>query len=242
MSRAFVREQDTDHLDDLPESADPEHPNDVTETGLAQIEHALASRRRSLRPCAGHRRSRRARGRATGPSLLDRAARDRARGPRPFGLSEVRFGASVTILRDDGRSRRSGSSARTRPIPPRARSPMSRRWRGRCSASASATSSLPAPAKPRSSASSDVSRSKMPGRVQGSVAICPVLDTSRRTTSSGSRPRAHLVSIYFKARDANLKRSSPFTTRIPAEADLERDRVRAWLRRRLSPRSLAPSE
>lgn len=43
MSRAFVKEQDTDSLDDLPDRPISEHPNDVTETGLAQIEQALAS-------------------------------------------------------------------------------------------------------------------------------------------------------------------------------------------------------
>jgi hypothetical protein len=43
MSRAFVREQDADSLDDLPDRPISEHPNDVTETGLAQIERALAA-------------------------------------------------------------------------------------------------------------------------------------------------------------------------------------------------------
>ena len=43
MSRAFVREQDADYPDDLPERPVSEHPNDVTEAGLAQIEHALAA-------------------------------------------------------------------------------------------------------------------------------------------------------------------------------------------------------
>jgi hypothetical protein len=43
MSRAFVKEQDTDYLDELPDRPISEHPNDVTKTGLAQIEQALAS-------------------------------------------------------------------------------------------------------------------------------------------------------------------------------------------------------
>ncbi len=42
MSRAFVREHHADHLDDLPERPISEHPNDVTETGLARIDRALA--------------------------------------------------------------------------------------------------------------------------------------------------------------------------------------------------------
>ena len=36
MSRAFVREQDVDYLEDLPERPVSAHPNDVTEAGLAQ--------------------------------------------------------------------------------------------------------------------------------------------------------------------------------------------------------------
>src|SRR5205814_1173504 len=43
MSRAFVREQDADYLEDLPERPVSEHRNDVTEAGLAQIEAALAA-------------------------------------------------------------------------------------------------------------------------------------------------------------------------------------------------------
>ena len=42
MRGAFVPEHDTDHLDDLPGRPIAAHSNDVTETGLAQIEHALA--------------------------------------------------------------------------------------------------------------------------------------------------------------------------------------------------------
>src|SRR5258707_6311521 len=47
-------------------------------------------------------------------------------------------------------SRRSGSSARTKPTPPRVRSLTSRRLRDRCSESASATWSRPAAGKPKS--------------------------------------------------------------------------------------------
>ena len=43
MSRAFVREREVDYLEGLPERPISEHPNDVTETGLTQIEHALAA-------------------------------------------------------------------------------------------------------------------------------------------------------------------------------------------------------
>ena len=103
MSRAFVREQDAGDPDDLPERAVSEHPNDVTEAGLTQIEHALAAARRSLAP--GRRQ------RPTAPlspvpgEIFDigpRGARQRMISA-PSDHSEVRFGASVTILRDDGR-------------------------------------------------------------------------------------------------------------------------------------------
>jgi hypothetical protein len=70
MSRAFVREKDVDYLQGLPERPISEHPNDVTETGLTQIEHALAASSvgRSLGTCRGETRS----------SLLDFPARDGA--------------------------------------------------------------------------------------------------------------------------------------------------------------------
>ena len=104
MSRAFVREQDADSIEDLPERAISEHPNDVTEAGLAQIEHALAA--------AGEAH-------ANAQAAADRAAiaaagrdlrywsarRATARViPAPTEPSEVRFGTSVTIVRDDGRT------------------------------------------------------------------------------------------------------------------------------------------
>ena len=103
MSRAFVKEQDADHPEDLPERPVSEHPNDVTETGLAQIERALAT------AAEAYARAQAAADRAA----LATAARDlrywtarRATArvvPAPSDSSEVRFGTSVTILRDDGR-------------------------------------------------------------------------------------------------------------------------------------------
>jgi transcription elongation GreA/GreB family factor len=103
MSRAFVREQDTDRPEDLPERPISEHPNDVTETGLAQIDRALAA------AAEAHAHAQATADRAA----LATAGRDlrywtvrRATArvvPAPSDLSEVRFGTSVTILRDDGR-------------------------------------------------------------------------------------------------------------------------------------------
>src|SRR6266571_5828932 len=102
MSRAFVKEQDVDYLE-LPERPVSEHPNDVTEAGLAQIENALAAAKYAY---------------AIAQASADRAALAAARRelrywtarratarivPAPADRSEVRFGASVTIRRDDGR-------------------------------------------------------------------------------------------------------------------------------------------
>ena len=47
MSRAFVREQDLDTSENLPERPISEHPNDVTQSGMAQIEDALAAAKRA---------------------------------------------------------------------------------------------------------------------------------------------------------------------------------------------------
>src|ERR1019366_7524153 len=103
MSRAFVKEQDADYAEDLPERPVSEHANDVTEAGLAQIEHALAA--------AGEAYARAQA--AADRAALAAAARDlrywtarRATArvvATPMDPSEVRFGTAVTIRRDDGR-------------------------------------------------------------------------------------------------------------------------------------------
>ena len=102
MSRAFVRDQD-DSIEDVSDRPVSEHPNDVTETGMAEIEAALAGAR------AAH---------ATALASSDRpaiaaAARDlrywsarRATArlvPAPTDRSRVRFGTTVSIIRNDGR-------------------------------------------------------------------------------------------------------------------------------------------
>jgi transcription elongation GreA/GreB family factor len=103
MSRAFVKDQEADYLDDLPDRPVSKHPNDVTEAGLEQIERALAAASKAY---------------AEAQALSDRAALAAARRDlrywtnrratarvvsAPSDLSEVRFGTSVTIVRDDGR-------------------------------------------------------------------------------------------------------------------------------------------
>ncbi|SDT60673.1 transcription elongation factor GreA [Bradyrhizobium canariense] len=106
MSRAFVREDDAGSADALPDRPISEHPNLVTEAGLAQIEAALAQAK------ATHTRAQAA---SDGPdrSSIAAAARElrywsarRASAqvvPASEDRTEVRFGATVTILRNDGR-------------------------------------------------------------------------------------------------------------------------------------------
>jgi transcription elongation GreA/GreB family factor len=103
MSRAFVKEQDSDYPDDLPDRPISEHPNDVTETGLAQIEQALATAGEAYADAQA--KADRAALAAAGRDLrywTVRCATARVV-PAPSDFSEVRFGTSVTILRDDGR-------------------------------------------------------------------------------------------------------------------------------------------
>src|SRR5258707_8426154 len=102
MSRAFVKEQDVDYLE-MPERPVSEHPNDVTEAGLAQIEQALAAASEAYAKAQAS--ADRAALAAAGRDLRYWTAR-RATArvvPAPADRSEVRFGASVTIVRDDGR-------------------------------------------------------------------------------------------------------------------------------------------
>jgi transcription elongation GreA/GreB family factor len=103
MSRAFVREKDIDAVEELPERLVSEHPNLVTEKGMAQIEAALAEAR------AAHAAAQA----SSDPASVAAAARDvrywsarRATArvvPVSEDISQVRFGATVTIVRDDGR-------------------------------------------------------------------------------------------------------------------------------------------
>ena len=101
MSRAFVK--DADYLEQLPERPVSEHPNDVTEAGLAQIEQALAAASEAY--AAAQASTDRAAIAAAGRDLRYWSSR-RATArvvPVPTDHSEVRFGTSVTIVRDDGR-------------------------------------------------------------------------------------------------------------------------------------------
>jgi len=104
MSRAFVKEQDGEVIDDLPDRPVSEHPNFVTAQGLALIEDALA-----------HAQSEYAKAQAENDrAALARSGRDlrywTARRSSaqliaaPNGADEVQFGSTVTLARDDGRT------------------------------------------------------------------------------------------------------------------------------------------
>ena len=101
MSRAFVKE--TEDVEDLPDRPISDLPNDVTDEGLRQIEHALAAAQAAQ---------------AAAQSAGDRAALAGARRdvrywsarrataevvPEPSDNSVVRLGHTVTIVREDDR-------------------------------------------------------------------------------------------------------------------------------------------
>jgi transcription elongation GreA/GreB family factor len=103
MSRAFVKELDADDLQELPERPLSEHPNDVTAAGLAQIEQALAgaSEAYSAARASADRAALAVAGRDFRYWFARRATACVV--PASIDCSEVRFGTSVTILRDYGR-------------------------------------------------------------------------------------------------------------------------------------------
>jgi transcription elongation GreA/GreB family factor len=103
MSRAFVKEQDVDAPEQLLDRPVSEHPNDVTQAGMAQIEQALATAKNAYGR-AQESDDRAALGAATRDLRYWSARHATARVvAAPDDLTEVRFGTSVTILRDDGR-------------------------------------------------------------------------------------------------------------------------------------------
>jgi transcription elongation GreA/GreB family factor len=103
MSRAFVRDQDVDSIEDVSDRPVSGHPNDVTETGMAQIEAALAGAR-AAHATALASSDRRAIAAAARDLRYWSARRATARlVPPPTDLSRVRFGTTVSIIRDDGR-------------------------------------------------------------------------------------------------------------------------------------------
>ena len=101
MSRAFVNE-DT-YIEALPDRPVSEHPNLVTEQGLALIEQALETARRAYgeAQAEGDRDALAKAGREL-RYWNARRATAQLRAPAP-DVDMVQFGNAVTIVRDDGR-------------------------------------------------------------------------------------------------------------------------------------------
>jgi transcription elongation GreA/GreB family factor len=103
MSRAFVKETDADAVEDLPDRPISEHPNDVTAQGLAQIEAAVAAAQ-AAHGAAQAADDRAAMAQASRQLRYWSARRATAQVvPDSDDTTQVRFGGTVTILRDDGR-------------------------------------------------------------------------------------------------------------------------------------------
>jgi transcription elongation GreA/GreB family factor len=103
MSRAFVKEQDVEAFENLPDRQLSELPNDVTVEGMAQIEEALAASRTAFAVAeAADDRA------ATAAASRDLRYWNARRATARIVLNSddtthVRFGSAVTILRNDGR-------------------------------------------------------------------------------------------------------------------------------------------
>jgi transcription elongation GreA/GreB family factor len=101
MSRAFVNEES--FVEELPDRPISEHPNLVTERGLALIDEAVETARREYAEAqaAADRAALATAGRELRYWSARRASA-KVTTPRPE-LDAVQFGSAVTIVRDDGR-------------------------------------------------------------------------------------------------------------------------------------------
>ena len=108
MSVAFTREEDLEATAaDLPDRPISPHPNLVTPAGLAQIDAALAAARAAYSAAQAHgsiEADRTAMARATRNLRYWSARRASAQLVETRRDGRVRFGGSVTIEREDGRS------------------------------------------------------------------------------------------------------------------------------------------
>ena len=108
MSVAFTREEDLEATAaDLPDRPVSTHPNLVTAAGLAAIDDALASARAayaSAQASGSIEADRTAMARATRDLRYWSARRANAQLVETQAEGRVRFGGSVTIARDDGRT------------------------------------------------------------------------------------------------------------------------------------------
>jgi transcription elongation GreA/GreB family factor len=103
MSRAFVKEQDADALVVLPDRPISQHPNDVTQDGMTQLE-AMLSAAREAHAAAHAADDRAAMAQASRDLRYWSARRATARVVlNPTDTTQVRFGSSVSIRRADGR-------------------------------------------------------------------------------------------------------------------------------------------
>jgi transcription elongation GreA/GreB family factor len=103
MSRAFVKEQDYETPEALPDRPISAHPNDVTAEGMAQIDEASAAARAALTR-AQMTDDRAAAAAASRDLRYWNARRTTARVvPILSDTTRVHFGNVVTIHRDDGR-------------------------------------------------------------------------------------------------------------------------------------------
>jgi len=108
MSVAFTREEDLEATAaDLPDRPISPHPNLVTPAGLAAIESALASARAAYSAAQAHgsiEADRTAMARATRDLRYWSSRRATAQLVETGADGRVRFGGSVTIEREDGRT------------------------------------------------------------------------------------------------------------------------------------------
>ena len=108
MSVAFTREEDLEATAaDLPDRPISTHPNLVTAAGLTAIDHALAEARAayaSAQASGSIEADRTAMARATRDLRYWSARRANAQLVETEADGRVRFGGSVTIERDDGRT------------------------------------------------------------------------------------------------------------------------------------------
>src|SRR6266699_1174191 len=153
MSRAFVK--DADAIDELPDRPISGHTNEVTREGLRQIESVLTAAQEAYTAAqqVGDREGLASAGRDLRYWTARRSTAVVV--PEPQDNSIVRFGHTVTIARDDGRSRSSGSLDRTRPTQRAGQSRMFLLLRVRCSARRSVTSCQSPAGTPRSLASAE---------------------------------------------------------------------------------------
>jgi transcription elongation GreA/GreB family factor len=103
MSTAFIREQDAGVVEEFPDRPVSQHPNDVTERGMVQIDDAAQKARRELAAAQAEGDTREI-ARALRDVRYWSARQSTARVlPLPTDNSIVRFGSKVAIARDDGR-------------------------------------------------------------------------------------------------------------------------------------------